>query len=642
MSVLVLVAAGAAAAVGCGGGGARHREKRVIVLGFDGMDYTVTKQLMDEGRMPNFQRLAASALFAPLETSIPPQSPVAWSSFITGMDAGGHGIFDFIHRDPATMLPYLSTSKAEPGKSVRLGKWRLQLSTGKVVLLRQGAAFWQELASQGIETTIVRAPANFPPSGTGTRELSGMGTPDILGTYGTFTFYTGDPSASPETRVSGGRIVAARPVDGVVRVVLQGPENPLRVEPREVATEFTLYVDPDRPLAKLVVGQAERILQEGEWSDWVPVEFALAPTRTLRGMCRFYLKQLRPTFQLYVTPINLDPMHPAMPISAPPSFAADLARATGRFYTQGMPEDTKAYSAGVFAPEEFLAQARLAGEENLGQYRYVLENFDRGLLFHYFGNGDLISHMMWRPMDPGHPAYDEATDAPFAEVVHEFYEQMDAVVGYTLEHMDSTAVLVVMSDHGFASWRRAFHLNAWLRDQGFLAVRDPDLQDDTGMLTNVDWEHTRAYGLGLNGVYVNLRGRERWGVVPPRAREALVDDIAARLLETVDPATGAPAITRVYRPQEVYVDRGSLELGPDLIVGYARGTRCSDESAIGSIPSAVFADNADAWSGDHCMDHTSVPGILLASRELRRPVRKLEELGAAILAEFGIDDLGAR
>ena len=634
--VAILLALTTVAFGGCGPDVADGRQKKVLVLGFDGMDYTLTQELMEAGRLPNFRRLAEAGHFAPLETSIPPQSPVAWSNFITGMDAGGHGIFDFVHRDPATMLPFLSTSSTEPARSFRVGAWQIPLSGGKVKLLRHGTAFWEELTRHGIETTIVRMPANFPPAATASRELSGMGTPDLLGTYGTFSFYTSDPTARAETDVSGGRVVAVRPLDGNFRDVLHGPSNPLRTEPEELTAAFSFYADPDKPLAKLAVGLEERILEVGEWSDWVPIEFRMAPGRTLRGMCRFYLKQLRPSISLYVTPINIDPMHPAMPISEPSEWATELAQRTGRFFTQGMPEDTKAYTSGVFGPREFLAQAGMVAEETLRQYRDLIVEFDRGLLFYYFGGTDQVSHMMWRPMDPGHPAYDAARDAPFADVIPDLYEQMDAIVGWTLERVDASTLLIVMSDHGFASWRRTFNLNGWLRDQGYLAVRDTGLVDDAGMLANIDWEHTRAYGLGLNGLYINVRGRERWGIVPPEERDALRDEIAARLLATLDPVTGAPAVTRADRPDRVYASQEYLALGPDLIVGYAKGTRCSDDSGIGEVPREVFTDNTSPWSGDHCMDHTTVPGILLTNRPLVRPAKSLRDLGAAILAEFGV------
>jgi hypothetical protein len=195
--------------------------------------YALTQQMLAAGR-PNLARLAQSGQFGPLETTVPPQSPVAWSSFITGLDAGGTGIFDFIHRDPATMVPYLSTTRTEDGASVRLGKWRVPLRGGDVVLLRHGTAFWEILSQHGVETTIVRSPANFPPGGSARHELSGMGTPDLLGTYGTFTYFTGDETVQ---RVGGerGRIVASKP-ETVSPRRAAGPPNPFRADSRPVTS----------------------------------------------------------------------------------------------------------------------------------------------------------------------------------------------------------------------------------------------------------------------------------------------------------------------------------------------------------------------------------------------------------------------
>jgi predicted AlkP superfamily phosphohydrolase/phosphomutase len=343
-----------------------------------------------------------------------------------------------------------------------------------------------------------------------------------------------------------------------------------------------------------------------------------------------------------VSPLNIDPEAPALPISTPDSYAAELARASGRFYTQGMPEDTKALNEGVFTREEFLTQARLAGEEVIGQYRSVLADFRSGLLFYYFGNLDQISHMMWRPMDPQHPAYNAEQDGPFKAAVLDVYTHLDGVVGETLERMGPDTLLLVMSDHGFTSWRRAFHLNTWLRENGYLSVLDPRMRDDPGLFANVDWPRTRAYGLGLNGLYINVRGRDRFGSVDPQERQALMDEIAARLLETVDPATGQRAVTKVYKREEAYRDRGALEIGPDLVVGYAKGTRGSNQSALGKVGPDVLTDNTETWSGDHCMDHESVPGVLFASRPLRKPVSELKELAAGILAEFDIEGFPSR
>ncbi|PYQ05868.1 MAG: hypothetical protein DMF83_13930 [Acidobacteria bacterium] len=634
---LVILALGA---VACGGTQAAGKTA-VIVLGFDGMDYDLTKQMMAEGRLPNLSKLAAQGTFQSLGTSMPPQSPVAWSNFITGLDAGGHGIYDFIHRDPNTMIPFLSTSRAEPSdKRLKLGKYQVPLAADKIELLRYGQPFWEVLGKRGIHTTVVRMPANFPPSGSATRELSGMGTPDVIGTYGTFSYYTTDPFTWAGKDVSGGKVYNVGIEDGIVQGTLYGPTNPFLVESTKISAPFTVYVDPDEPAAKIVVGKEERVLKVGEWTDWVPVSLDLVPTQSVRVIARFYLKGVRPDFGLYVTPLNLDPMKPAMPISNPGSYAAELAKATGPYYTQGMPEDTKAFKEHVFTAKEFDAQAHMAGDEVLRQYGYVLDRFQDGLLFYYFGNGDLVSHMMWRAMDPGHPAY-KPEDAQFADTVKKIYEQFDGIVGKTLPRIAEGATLVVMSDHGFTSWRRAFHLNTWLKNEGYLTARDPDLKDDPGLYTNVDWSRTRAYGLGLNGLYINVAGRERDGIVDAGAREALAKEIGAKLLQVVDPKTGQRAVTKVLRREE-YRDRGHLEIGPDLIVGYAKGTRSSNESALGKLVPEVITDNQEEWNGDHCMDPDSVPGILFTSRPLKKPAAKLDELAAAVLAEFGVEGFPKR
>ena len=246
--------------------------------------------------------------------------------------------------------------------------------------------------------------------------------------------------------------------------------------------------------------------------------------------------------------------------------------------------------------------------------------------------------MMWRPRDPAHPAYDPVADPPFSAVVEELYVAFDQIVGETLRRMAPETTLIVISDHGFTSWRRSFHLNSWLRDNGYLTVIDPTLREDPGLFLNVDWSRTRAYGLGLNGLYINLRGRERWGIVAAQDRGLLVDEIRRALLQTVDPKTGNAAITKAYRREQVYKNASHFDIAPDLVIGYAEGTRCSNESALGGLAKEVIVDNVDQWSGDHCMDHEAVPGILLTNRPLRRPAPSLEKVAGAILAEFGIGD----
>jgi predicted AlkP superfamily phosphohydrolase/phosphomutase len=193
-----------------------------------------------------------------------------------------------------------------------------------------------------------------------------------------------------------------------------------------------------------------------------------------------------------------------------------------------------------------------------------------------------------------------------------------------------------MSDHGFASWRRVFHLNAWLHQNGYLAVKDASLPEGQDYFRNVDWSKTKAYALGLNGLYVNQKGREKDGIVPESERAALLAEIKRKLEGTIDPATKQPAVSRAFLREQTYSDGGYRSIGPDMVVGYAEGTRTSDESALGAVGREVLTDNEKPWSGDHCMDPAGVPGILATSRPLKKPAPALKDLAAAILAEYGV------
>ncbi|MCZ6766903.1 MAG: alkaline phosphatase family protein [bacterium] len=202
-----------------------HDFKNVVVLGIDGMDPKLLQTYVAKGVMPNFASLMAEGSYSELRTSVPPQSPVAWSNFITGMNPGGHGIFDFLHRDEKSYMPTFSTALvAEAEKTIKIGKWIIPLAKGRVELLRGGSAFWQELDHCKVPYTIFRIPANFPPVESDGTNVSGMGTPDLLGTYGTFSFYTDDP-AYASLDVSGGEIFTVRVHDDRVEAELFGPEN---------------------------------------------------------------------------------------------------------------------------------------------------------------------------------------------------------------------------------------------------------------------------------------------------------------------------------------------------------------------------------------------------------------------------------
>ena len=661
---LTTAAALLAATAGCSpssGDDGAAAERRVLVLGIDGMDPVLLGELMAAGRMPAFSRVAAAGSFKALTTSDPAQSPVAWSNFISGASPGTHQIFDFIHRDPSpggtgrAVAPYLSTSKVEPARrdwSIGAGPWRIPLFGSRPVTLRRGGAFWDDLVAGSVKTVIYRLPANYPPPPQeGVSCICGMGTPDLLGTYGEFTFYTPDAPAGGR-QVSGGRFVRLRMDDHRGTATLTGPGNFLRKPDERGAVPdlevvFEVVRDPRADVAKISIGDELVLLNGGEWSDWVPVAFetgipasavleAMQLPTSAPAMVRFYLKAVHPRLELYVTPINIDPLRPATAIGAPADFPRDVAKACGRFYTTGIPEDTKGLRSGALTEDEFLAQVEVLKAERIAQYRLALEQFDQGFLFFYFGHTDQLSHIFWRDRDPQHPAHDPAEARRYGSVIEDAYVEMDGLVGEAMAVLDDDDTLIIMSDHGFTSFRRGFHLNSWLIERGYLVATNPLWRDRQSYLEGVDWTRTQAYGLGLNALYLNQAGRESGGIVQaPEERRRLLTEITEALLEVRD-SDGSRVVETVTRVEDVYPGADPA-LAPDLLVGYAANYRASWATAEGAMPYALFEDNHDRWSGDHCIAPHLVPGILVTNRTVLVDDPDLTDLAPTILSVYGVD-----
>ena len=610
--------------------------RKVIVLGIDGMDPTLTRHFIARGVLPTFARFSERYAFLRLGTSLPPQSPVAWSDFITGAGPGVHGIFDFIHRDAATLTPYLSISRAvPPSKTVKLGGVVLPLVGGKVENLRRGPCLWEILAAHDVPAVVFKCPSNFPPVKCDARTVSGLGTPDLRGTYGTFSYYTDDPPANAD-KFTGGECYAVRLWDNSFTAELTGPADTFRADAPPSRLPFTVYRDPYRNVAKVVLGGDEIVLQAGEWSGWRQVRFnmlgGLAPTY---GMVRLFLKEAHPKFRLYISPVNIDPLRPALPISTPGGYAGELARRAGRFYTKGFPEDTKALTYDVFGEEDFLTQGREVLAEDLRVLERMLADFREGLLYFYFSSIDQNTHMMWRTMDEHHPLYKPDAPPAVKGAIEYYYRRMDAVLARVLARVDERTTLLCISDHGFAPFYREFNLNTWLLENGYLALADPSRRAETEFLANIDWARTTAYGLGLNALYLNRRGREPAGVVDDARAPALRAELAAKLEAFRDAATGQMPVSRAYAAADYF--RGpEAAKAPDLILGFNRGWRMADESATAEFPEAICKIREDKWSGDHCIDPRFVPGVLFSNRRVVAPRPTLQDLAPTILRAFGL------
>ncbi len=621
--------------------GNRSFHKKIVILGIDGLDPDLLRGFIGEGVMPNFQRLMGHGSFSRMQSSIPPQSPVAWSDFTVGASATVHGIYDFIHRDPKTMIPYFSTSQVLESKhSIGIGDWKIPLSGGKVKLLREGKAFWEYLEEAEIPATIYKMPGNFPVASRRANCVSGMGTPDILGTYGTFSFYTTAPTLKYK-EVTGGRIFPVTVRENKIVLELIGPVNSLKKEQSNIKLPFLVWIDPQNNVAKIQIQNCELMLTPGEWSDWIQLSFDYLPhVKSTKGICKIFLKQIRPEFEMYISPINIDPSDPALPVISPTGYGREIVQKIGLFGTKGLPADTKALSYGVLSDEQYLqlSQEILDKDKKVLQFEMdKLKSYSGGVLFFYFSNIDQDSHMFWRAIDKKHPQYSSAMIGRHAGVIRDLYVEMDRVLGdvyRTFDLRDDRFRLIVMSDHGFAPFYRCFNLNTWLLRNGYISLSHGGSEDDTTFFQNVDWSKSKAYGLGINALYLNIRGRERYGIVSDQDGPQLLMKLRKELLDLKDPITGANAISRVWLGKDLF-HRGDDKV-PDMIIGWNRGFRSSWETILGGFPPDVFVDNDDKWSGDHCIDPMLVPAVLLSNKKITLQDPSLHDVTATILAECNI------
>ena len=623
--------------------GSEKKGPKVLILGFDGMDPFITEKLISEGKLPNIENLIKQGDFKKMLSSHPAQSPVAWSNFITGKDPGGHGIFDFIHRDPKTYMPVFSVTKTtppDPRWTLKLGKWKIPLKSGKIELLREGKAFWKILEENHIPATIYKIPSNYPPVPTEQRTFSGMGTPDIFGTYGIYSIYTSDIEEAQKELSSAHVYYADVQEDGKIELFIEGPEHPLRTDEEILTVPCTVYLDKMNKTVRIDIQGQEILLREGQLSDWVTIDFDVIPyLQKLHTIARFYLLSAGDPFRLYVTPLNINPAAPSVPVCTPSSYGKELVEHNGYFYTLGIPEDTKALTNGTFKIENFIRQHQSVLEESKRIFAYELERFkklDRGLLFFYFSSLDQGSHIFWCIRDKKHPFYQREAAEKFGDPLEKVYIEFDKIVGKALEAVDENTTLIIMSDHGFAPYRRKVNINTWLYRNGYLKLNlDPE-EGTVSILEDAIWEETKAYALGINGLYINLKGREAQGIVNKEDYFKLLHEIREKLLQLRDPETGERVFYDVFITQEFF-DGPYVSRGPDIILGFNRGYRMSDESALGDVTKEIFQDNMSWWSGDHCMAPEVVPATLITNRKIKKAFPALYDLAPTILKIFGIE-----
>ncbi|NJL26527.1 MAG: nucleotide pyrophosphatase [Thermoanaerobaculia bacterium] len=611
--------------------------RRLIIVGLDGQDPKLTDRFLAEGKLPNFKKLGETGCYHRLRSTYPSVSPVAWSSFSTGVHPAKHNIFDFLDRDPRTYLPFLSSTHiGKVEKVLKLGKYRIPLHKPELRLMRKSKPFWTILGEHHIWSTVLRVPITFPPDKFYGAELAAMCVPDLLGTQGTFLLFTTRPSGE-KFKEGGARFpLSSNGSRDVLKGTIQGPgDGFLEGEP---PMELPLVLELDRAArrAKVKIDTESVDIALGELSDWVKLSFKTALGIRAAGICRLQLTEIDEHVSLYVTPISLDPEQPAMPVSHPSYYATYLAKKIGPYSTLGLAEDTWALNEGVIDDGTFLKQTWDVNTEREAMFFAALERLRTGTLTCVFDATDRIQHMFWRYLEPGHPAARGIENPEHKNAIEDLYLRNDALVGRVLEKVQDGDVVMVISDHGFNSFRRGVNLNAWLLKEGYLHLK-AGCDGTSEWLREIDWSRTKAYALGLTGMFLNLEGREAEGIVKP-GREAaeLKAEIAAKLRGLVDEETGEVGINEAFETAKLYTGP-YLVNAPDWLIGYNAGYRTSWDCATGVVAGPVFEDNTKAWSGDHCIDPRIVPGIFFCNRKIDDDDPALMDIAPTALRLFGLE-----
>ena len=606
-------------------------KKRVIVLGFDGLDPKLTEKWMDDGLLPNFSRLRGTGTVSPLTTTNPPETAAAWAAFSTGQNPGKTGVFDFVIRDPKTYtpIPGLLTLEKDPSGGPPQPKVR-----------RQGIPMWKILGDHGFRSTILNLPVTWPPDRFNGRLLSGMGVPDISG-RGTRAGYYSTGIINPEQRASYWD-VKIEINDGIVNTVLLGPND---------------QTIPIRFIIDFVTGTAEvdiqgkRIgLKKNHLSDWCFVCFP-GEKDDVFGMCRFCLLETDPEVKIYCSPIQIHPGKPLYPISHPPTFAAELFDALGPIRTQGREVDIFNLQENIIDDDALLEDTFLALEERERLTSHLINESKDDLLVSWFGVVDTTQHGYWRFTDQMHPLYSEEGAEKYGDAILRVYQWLDGMVGRILTVLGDKDLLLIASDHGCTDWRRSVDFNARLLEEGYLVLMSeeeakqsehqvlPQIGDTAGVpFSWVDWDKTKAYSVGCGKIYLNLKGREGKGIINPGVEaQDLEDELISSFESWQDPVNDNSVVNKVYRSRDV--QWGPLmKRAPELIVGLQSGYRVDFSSMRQISTEGPLKDNDKKISGDHVsVDYKLVPGTFLSNVkfDLKGDLPHLLDIAPTVLEYFG-------
>lgn len=642
----------------------RDMKQKVIIIGFDGMDPDFVTKFMGEGDMPNFKKLSDGGTFVPLGTTNPPESPVAWASFQTGVNPGGHNIYDFLTRSTETYLPNLGMVIQQPPKFL----WKLiPIKMPSVEPMRRGTPFWLQAGNNGVRTTVLTVPLSYPPDDIpGGYMLAGLPLPDVRGTNGTFYYWATDLSDFELGDAEMGGKIARLEFNGDnANAVIVGPSSPILkaeqedlkkipkdqrtieqqaryeelMEPGYKDLKVDLAVQKIPGGVKLSLQDKTLELKKGEWSSWVEMTFTITPIVKIHGMSQFYVVEDQPEVKLYMSPINWDPRNPPLPITKPNGWSKELVKEVGVFRTLGWAEATWPLNEERIDEATFIQDANAAMDDRIKIMENELKKKNWNLFVSVYETTDRFQHMFFRLIDPKHPYYDAALADKYKDAIRNVYKRCDQIVGKAMEYADADTTIMVVSDHGFHSFRKAVNLNTWLVMNGYMhlyGMEDKsytlnDLFDKGQFWVNTDWSKTKAYALGLGQIYINLQGREKFGTVAPgQEYSQLQNELITKLRDFKDPETGDTIIDDVYKRDDIYHGE-YVGNAPDLVVGFHDGYRVSWQTTLGGVPKDLVENNMKKWSGDHCsFDYKDTMGVLLMNRKIQKSNPHLVDIAPTV------------
>ena len=560
---------------------------RALILGFNSFDPKLFERFSGNGDLPNLSKLAEGDGYSPFKVCAPPQTEVSWTSIATGADPGTHGIFDFVHRNPETYVPYVSIL---PTHTSAIGTQFTSPYTARTM--------FDEAVEQGYPATALWWPAMFPADpGSPVRIIPGLGTPDIRGQLGLGSFYSTENGFLKEGHKTPVEILSNSGKS--YKSSLKGPLIKRKGETIPAEVEFQLDVLDENNVG-LLLGGVPYALKPGEWSPIIEIKFKAGMLMNVHALTRAIVTSTNPV-RLYFLPLQIHPLHSLWQYASPKSFVKQAWQAAGSFLSLGWPQDTTGLEDGCISDEQFIALCEDIFEARERILFYLLDDFKEGVLASIFDDLDRVQHMFRR-------------DRP--DVVEDWYQRLDQFVGRVNSYLDKQngkkVNLLVMSDHGFTDFRYKVHVNRWLLENDYLAVQAGKTEAN---LAAVDWSKTKAYAIGLNSLYINLQGREGQGIVPVEQVEQLATEIKDKLLKWNGP-DNQPVFSSVALRHEVF-SGPLLHLGPDLNLGCSAGYRSSSETGLGKWEETVIDENNDHWGADHCIDPDVVPGVLFSSQGLK-------------------------